>query len=88
MVVSTQIGRAIGRGDVNLLIAKGSDFRPLFQPGSDERRGIQKWERAVQHGTDGLLAVRLNEFYKLGEALEDFPPSDHINRHVCHHRRH
>jgi hypothetical protein len=85
VVISTQIGRAVGRGDVNLLVAKGSDFRPLFLPGSDERQGILLWERAVQHGTAGLLAVRLNRFYKLGEALEAITPNDHINRHVRRH---
>ena len=86
MVLSTQIGSAIGRGDVNLLVLKGSDFRPLFGYGSVERGGIYLWERAVKCGTTAaILAVRLNASYTLGEALEAMPPT--LPRHVRRHRR-
>ena len=79
MIVSTQIGSAIGRGDVNLLVVKGSDFRPQFGASSVERRGIIRWERAVKRGTAaGILAVKLNKYYTLQEALDAIAPNHKI----------
>ena len=93
LILSTQIGSAIGRGHVNLLVVKGSDFRPLFGADSVERQGILRWERAVKCGTTAsILAVRLNAFYTLQGALAAIAPNDTVaakfNRHVRRHRRH
>ena len=84
MVVSTEIGRAIGGGGggMDLLLAKGIDFRPLFAANSEERQGIRKWERAMLGGTASLLAVKLNSFYTLREAIQAIAPNEHMKRHV------